>query len=372
MNHLTLQSLTRRNSHRGAVALIFAAAQLAVAADPSWLAQVVTPPPMVKTSSSETLQTADGMPIVTLRQWQDKRAIVDADWRDFLGVYSAAPQLPLQVETLRSDRLEHCTRTLIRYQAEPDRSVRAYLLTPHQPSEKKLPAIVAFHGTNAKTFQKLVGLDGEPERHMGLRLAEQGFVVLCPENFLWEQKSYLASTAAVLAPHPHSKAMAVMLADGLRAVDVLLAQANVDPQRIGAYGHSLGAKESLYLTAFDDRICAAVASEGGIGMHSTNWEAPWYLGKVVKSPDFTRDHADLIALIAPRPFLVLGGETGRGCSDGERSWPPLLVGQRVTKLYDAPVRIGLWNHHEGHQLSWESGERVIQWLSAYVADHHQN
>lgn len=355
----------------GLIALVFVTFRFSAAAEPDWLNKAVTPPPAATAKQSNTLRGADGGEITTLAQWTERRAAIDADWRKFLGVYRYA-DLPLNVETLKTERLEHCTRTLIRYQAEPGRYVRAYLLTPQQPTDQKLPAIVAFHGTNAKTFEKLVGLDAEPERHLGLRLAEHGFVVLCPENYLWEQKSYLESTAAVLKPHPESKGMAVMLADGMRAVDVLLAQANVDPQQIGAYGHSLGAKEALYLIAFDDRVCAAVASEGGMGMHSTNWEAPWYLGPVVKQADFVREHDDLVALIAPRPFLVLGGEAGRGCSDGERSWPPLLVGQRVARLYAQPVRIGLWNHHEGHSLSWDSGQRVIAWLTAYVAEQPQD
>lgn len=350
-----------------ALPLIFALLRVTAAAEPSWVAQAVTPPPAATIGDSQTLKSADGAEIDSLDAWKEKRGTIAADWRKFLGTYDYK-DLPLEIETLETERLEHCTRTLIRYQAEPGRRVRAYLLTPHQSTGKKLPAVVAFHGTNAKTFQKLVGLDAEPERHMGLRLAEQGFVVLCPENYLWEKNSYLASTAAVLKPHPESKGMAVMLADGVRAVDVLLAQKNVHPERIGAYGHSLGAKETLYLTAFDERVCAGVASEGGIGMFSTNWEAPWYLGPVVKSEGFTRRHDDLIALIAPRPFLVLGGETGPGCADGERSWPELLVGQHVAGLYGRPARIGLWNHHEGHKLSWDSGDRVIAWLNAYVKD----
>ncbi|MFI4876528.1 MAG: alpha/beta hydrolase family protein [Blastopirellula sp. JB062] len=343
--------------------------RVAAAEDVAWLAKAVTPPADVEAMRRGTLQNEEGQPITTLAEWKKKRAELTTAWRDFLGAYSpAAATAPLKLETIKTERLEHCTLTLIRYEAEPGRIVRAYLLTPHNATEKKLPAIVAFHGTAKSTFQKLVGLDGEPARHMGLRLAEQGFVVLCPENYLWEQKSYLASTAAVLKPHPGSKGMAVMLADGSRAVDVLLAQENVDPARIGAYGHSLGAKETLYLTALDDRICAGVASEGGIGMHSTNWEAPWYLGDIVKSDQLKRDHDELIALIAPRPFLVLGGEKGRGCADGKRSWPAMMVGQQVAALYGKPVRIGLWIHHQGHQLSWESGERVIEWLKAYVAD----
>jgi cephalosporin-C deacetylase-like acetyl esterase len=40
----------------------------------------------------------------------------------------------------------------------------------------------------------------------------------------------------------------------------------VDARRIGAAGHSLGAKETLYLAAFDERIQAAVASDAGIGL----------------------------------------------------------------------------------------------------------
>lgn len=341
---------------------------LAQATEVDWLAEVTQPPGDIEATEVTSLLDEQGQEITDLATWKDKRASILRDWRNFLGAYSPLEQpLPLDIETLESETLEYCTRTLIRYQADQGRKVRAYLLTPRS-TDGPFPAIVAFHGTSPTTFQKLVGVTGDPERQMGLRLAKVGFVVLCPENFLWEKDSYLASTESVLAPHPGSKGMAVMLADGMRAVDVLVAQTNVDKERIGAFGHSLGAKETLYLTAFDDRIRAAVASEGGIGIHSTNWEAPWYLGAEVKSPDFLRDHHDLIALISPRPFLVLGGETGPGCSDGKRSWPPLLVGQQVSQFYGKPTRIGLLNHHEGHRLSWESGERTIGWLQAYVAE----
>ena len=49
-------------------------------------------------------------------------------------------------------------------------------------------------------------------------------------------------------------------------------------QRMGAVGHSLGAKETLYLAAFDERVKATVSSEGGIGTKFSNWDAAWYLG----------------------------------------------------------------------------------------------
>ena len=329
------------------------------AQDVAWLAEVNTPPKDV--AKTEQPSAND------LQAWQQQRSKLRDKWKTFLGAYSF-PDLPLKMETLKEERLEDCTRRLVRYQAEPGRMVRAYMLIPHDTDDAKLPAVVAFHGTSARTFDKLVGLDAEPERHMALRLAKRGFLVICPENYLWERKSYTAATEAALENHPGSKGMAVMLADGMRAVDVLLSMDNVDPKRIGAYGHSLGAKETMYLAAMDDRICAAVASEGGVEIGFSNWDAVWYLGSDVKQEGFPRKHSELIALIAGRPFLVLGGETGRGCADGQRSWPALYAGHQVWQAYyPQPVRIGLLNHGQGHAVPWDAGEKVIDWLATYMA-----
>lgn len=334
-----------------------------------WLAEVTKPKiPADSKPLRPILTAADGQPITTRAAWEAKRKEVLADWSEFLGIYPQS-EAPLEVERVNTEKLEHGTRTLIRYQVEPGRKVRAYLLEPlstKAEGNQKKPAVVAFHGTSPTTFQKLVGLDGEEERHLGLRLMEQGFLVICPENYLWEEGKYLDSVKKVLTLHPGSRGMAVMLLDGMRAVDVLESLPEVDADRISTYGHSLGAKEAMYLAAFDPRIKAAVASEGGVGMYSTNWEAPWYLGPEVKSETFNRDHHELVALIAPRPFLVLAGESGRGAADGDRSWPHVAIGQKVARLYGEPVRIGLYNHGEGHRISPPSGQKMIEWLKAYT------
>ncbi len=334
------------------------------AEDVTWLAEVATPP-------EEFALKANGSQAID-KPWPEQREAIRDEWKQFLGAYSY-PDLPLKMETVQEEKLEHCTRRLIRYQAEPGRIVRAYLLIPHGDASTKRPAIAAFHGTSTNTFDKLVGLAAEPARHMALRLVEQGFIVLCPENFLWEQSSYQKSTEAALKPHPQSKGMAVMLADCMRAVDVLLTMEDVDPQRIGAYGHSLGAKEAFYLAAMDDRVCAAVASEGGIEIGFSNWDAIWYLSDEVNAKDFRLKHSDLVRLIAGRPFLVLGGEEGRGCADGERSWKALHEGQKAWQAnYPGPVRMGLYNHGEGHSLSMKSGDRILDWMNAYVKNRGEN
>jgi hypothetical protein len=156
--------------------------------------------------------------------------------------------------------------------------------------------------------------------------------------------------------------MAKMLYDAQRAVDVVLSLPEVDPARVGTFGHSLGAKEVLYLLAFDDRVKAGVASEGGLGLDSTNWDAPWYLGPEARDPKFPRDHHELVGLIAPRPFLVIAGESGSGAADGKRSWPYLDAALPVYKLYGEPARLGLLNHGRGHPLPLAEFEKAIEWL----------
>jgi hypothetical protein len=269
---------------------------------------------------------------------------------------------------LRTDDLPDVTRELIEYEGEPGLMVQAYLLRPTGPQLPRSRAgLVALHPTTADSIEPIAGVKGEDRQHTALKLARRGFVVLCPRCFLWQDARSLDDAVAQhRARHPRTLGMAKMLYDAQRAVDILLAQPDIDPQRVGSYGHSLGAKEVLYLAAFDERIHAAVFSEGGIGFPSTNWEAAWYLGPAIEQPDFPRNHHELLALIAPRPFLILGGESGRGAADGDRSWPYVAAALPVYRAFGEPARLGLLNHRQGHMLSDEMLDRLAEWLTTYL------
>jgi dienelactone hydrolase len=352
-----------------ALAFLLAATLTALAADVPWLAEVTTPPaevPKPDRPLSDLLRGPDGQEIATPSAWDARRAELRKAWLDFLGPLPQ-PTAAMRVEMVSEERLDRCTRTLVRYEAEPGRFVEAFLLRPNEPAREKRPGVIVFHPTNSDTIGVVAGTSGKPEQHLGLRLAEREFVALCPRNFLWEATKYDDAVAAARRRHPQSRGMATMLADGMRAVDVLASQPDVDPDRIGAIGHSLGAKEVLYLMAFDDRVKAGVASEGGVGLTSTNWDAPWYLGPECRDPNFPRDHHELLALAASRPLLILGGESGPGASDGDRSWPYVAAAQRVYRLYVEPVRLGLLNHRQGHRLSPEVAKKAFAWLEANLS-----
>jgi hypothetical protein len=329
-----------------------------------WLDEVQTPPENVPEDAPTLppLLTDDaGRPVTTLDGWTRRRAGLREAWRDFLGTLRCERPEP-KLEVLEEDRPEGVLRQLVRYQTEPGLPVKAYLLRPAGHSGR-VPGVVALHSTVNHTIRQPAGVEGKPEKAFGLGLARRGVVTLCPKNFLWVgEGGYQDKVRRFQARHPGCRGMAKMLWDARRAVDLLASLPEVDERRLGAVGHSLGGKEVLYLGAFDERIQAAVSSEGGVGIPFSNWDAPWYLGPAARKADFPRRHHELLALAAPRAFLLLGG----GSADGARSWPYIQAALGVYRLYGGRPHLGLFDHGRGHSVPPEAQRRTYRWLQAYL------
>ena len=343
--------------------------------DVDWLQEIQQPPKQLSSFSVGTMQSllerSDGTSISSINGWKERRKEILAAWETFLG---PSPTFPANTDwtVLKHETIGEITRDLIRYQCEqdPDLYVEAYLLRPVKKEPGKgLPGIVALHHTATASIDEIAGLSGRPALCLGPKLAERGFVVICPRCFLWQDAPSLPKAVENFRErHSQSLGMRKMLFDAQRATEILVAQPDVDPSRIGAIGHSLGAKEVLYLAAFDDRIKAAVASEGGIALGSTNWDAPWYLGSQIHEKTFVRNHHELLALVAPRAILILGGETGPGAADGDRSWPLIAAALPVHRHYRTTPRLGILNHHQGHSFSEDMFERSANWLETYLKE----
>src|SRR5205085_5422998 len=102
----------------------------------------------------------------------------------------------------------------------------------------------------------------------------------------------------------------VMFWDDLRTVDYLLTRPEVDPERIGCVGLSVGGLRSCHLAALDDRIKAAVV---------VGWMASFpaqLKSKVRNTIGHTKvvpglyqhlDYPDVAALAMPGALLVING-----------------------------------------------------------------
>ncbi|HZN37133.1 MAG TPA: dienelactone hydrolase family protein [Pirellulaceae bacterium] len=334
--------------------------------DVAWLAEIQQRPANVPGDAP----LLSDLKVASLAAWKAQRDELRRWWLEFLGPMPAKRKAVPKLEILEEDQKDGVIRQLVRYVVEPADSMRpaefteAYLLKPAKLAGKAR-GIAVFHSTVEYSIRQPAGLEGPPEKHFGLRYAKQGCVCFCPRNYLWPKTNGIAAAAEAekyLKRVPGSKGMTKMLYDALVAVDILAALPEVDPERIGSVGHSLGAKETLYLAAFDERVKATVSSEGGVGTKFSNWDAAWYLGGTIKEPTFTHEQHELLALAAPRPFLLVGGNS----ADGDRGWPFIAAALPIYELYGKPARLGQFNHGKGHAVPPEAEAKIEEWLMTYL------
>jgi len=324
-------------------------------------------PPSPKAPVLSPLTNTGGTPFRDQADWVGARKALLVEWKEILGPFP--PSVPLAVTVLSTEELPDHTRLRLRYAIDARTDTEAYLLLP-KGFRGRRPGMVVLHQTTPNHMDEPVGLQGRESMHLALQLVRKGYVCIVPRNFLWSHPglSYQQVTDEVLQPRGGFRwktGLARMTWDAIRATDVLAARREVDDHRIGNIGHSLGGKEVLYHAAFDPRIKAAVSCEGGVGLSFSNWDADWYLGKQIRAADFHHDQHEVLALVAPRAFLLIGGES----ADGAQSWPYVEMNLPIWRLFRAEERLGLLRHDHGHDFPGPGAEReqVYGWLDHWLA-----
>lgn len=309
----------------------------------------------------------------TVAGWESRRQLLRREWLEILGPMPARGDLHSTV--LTTEPQVGYIRHLIRYETEAGSPVFAHLLIP-DPLPHPAPAAVVFHATSPNHIFQPVGLADAPTRHIALYMVRRGYVVICPENYIYGYQHDTLSTAPRSIPeftvaarklqsnHPKWTGMGKMLWDGMRAVDYLLTRSEVDPTRIVCAGHSLGAKNALYLTAFDTRVRAGIASEGGVGLSLSNWDAPWYFGTRAPKLGSPHDHHELLAMVAPRAIMIAGGSS----ADGPQSQPWIDAAMPIFKLYGVADHLQLVLHTKGHDFPDDIREQSFQWLDKILSE----
>ncbi len=84
--------------------------------------------------------------------------------------------------------------------------------------------------------------------------------------YLLVPKGLSGRVSGILCLHPnalgYASATVKAVWDNMRAVDLLRSLPEVDPERIGAIGHSLGGHNAIFTAVFDERIKVVVSSCG--------------------------------------------------------------------------------------------------------------
>jgi len=307
----------------------------------------------------------------TRENWEKVRKDLRAQWDKVLGRPSFG-NFDKAAEIVGTFEQPDYSGTIFRQPVAPDIRQLLVLMVPRKTPHSPRPgAVVPFYHPDLMCGYDLEKGEPRTERPLvqfGRHLVRQGYVVVCTEAFPYntvpDPKSekgfawWQAGADKVLADNSNWTGMGRLIWDTSRAVDLLLEQPDIDRDRILAIGHSLGGKMAFYTGCLDERIKAIISSDFGIGWDFTNWDAPWYLGEQIHKPDFPVAHHQLLALHAPRSFLVIAGQ-----ADRPASWQYIQAAQEIYALYGKKDAAGCFDHGTGHQPTEESIQLAYQWLA---------
>jgi len=303
-------------------------------------------------------------------------------------------------------------RERVRFNTTPDVRVPAFVLVP-KGLTARAPAIVALHdhgGFYLWGKEKLVAIDSEHPvftdfraryyggRSIAIDLVRQGYIVVVIDMFYWgDRRMLLDDDPADWRERPATMAQAridafnqrssqneqlvgrtiytagftwpgVMCWDDIRTVDYLRSRPDVDSDRIGCVGLSVGAVRAAHLAALDDRVRAAVVVCWMTSFpHQLRAHVRNTIGHTKAIPGVYRDldYPDVASLALPRPLLVFSGLRDRLFDlDGVKASHATLqacyakagVADRCrTRLLDTP-----------HEFNREMQAEAWAWLRAHV------
>ena len=256
--------------------------------------------------------------VLAAEEWKMRRAQILANLQHLLGPLPGPTfRVPLDLKVVKEETRDGYTQKTITYQVDPYDRVESYLLVPHQ-RDGKLPAIVALHPTHPTGTDRTMGLDGDTGRQYAQELAQRGYIVIVPDY--WPMGHYRSKRY-----NPYESGYASGSIKGvwnhMRAVDVLQSLPEVDGERIGSIGHSLGGYNTVFLAAFDTRVKAMVSSAGynsfvdyAASPYGGGDLAKWALDKHIRRirtiynndpHQVPCDFPEMIAALAPRPLLTI-------------------------------------------------------------------
>ncbi len=342
-----------------------------------------------------------------LRSWQ-QRARAKVFEHLFYAPAAVAPEAQVIGRTDRGDHVEeHLT-----FRTTPDLRVPAYVLIPKHV-ELPAPGIVALHdhgGFYVWGKEKLIETSGEHPvltefrgqyyggKSIARELVRQGYVVIATDMFYWgerrmlldddpkEYRSRTTMTPEHIRDFNRRSSQAeqlvarslftagiswpgVMVWDDLRTLEYLAQRPEVDGQRLGCVGLSVGGYRSFMLAALDERITTGVS----VGFMKS--DASQVKQHVINSTGFSfhlvgllryLDFPDLAALIAPRPILLMNGTKDRLFQqDGVQAAYAKIAAayakagalrRQTCRMYDAP-----------HEFNAEMQDEAWQWLRKWLS-----
>lgn len=227
-------------------------------------------------------------------------------------------KVPLDPKLVSEEKLEGYVRRKVTFAVEKGDRVPAWLLIPNTATrDKKAPAMLCLHQTINIGKDEPVGLGKQDSKAQALHLVQRGYVCLAPDYPSFGEYKYDFQEAFKRGDYQSGTMKAIW--NNIRAVDYLQSLPEVDGERLGVIGHSLGGHNSMFTAAFDERLKVIVSSCGFCSFEKyykgnlKGWTSDRYMPRIAsefgsdpKKVPF--DFSDVVTSFAPRAFLAVAPE----------------------------------------------------------------
>lgn len=320
-----------------------------------------------------------GFSATTPAQWQRWRKSLRARLMELTG-YDTMARCPLKPKITEEIDCGDYIRQRVEIQTEPGVIMPLNVLIPRSAGGRT-PAVINPHGHGIGGKLSVAGHRENPvianaieqqNADYGVQFARAGLISFCPDarGFGERQErtarhNILESSCSVInhMALPLGRSVTGMWVwDIHRLIDYIRTRKDCDGDRIGCAGLSGGGLQTLWSTALDDRIRAAVVSGYFYGYQQSLLELYGncscnYVPHVFE----TVDMGDLAALIAPRPLMI---ETGtrdplNGAGGVNNVLPQVRIAARAYRLLGAAKNL---NHDIFEGVHRWHGKNSVPWL----------
>jgi dienelactone hydrolase len=262
-----------------------------------------------------------------VKTWNTERMKVRETLQDLLGDIPARPR-QLKVKTVSKENRNGYIFEKLLIDNEVDGWIPGYLAIP-TGVKGKVPVIVGMHG-HSSSKDNIFGSDPATHQNVLALLVSNGYAVMAIDSYFNGERRG-TGPAGTLEMQQRGvdqeesqfkinlwfgrSLWGMQLRDEQIALDYLTTRDEVDSEKIGVEGMSMGSTRAWWLAALDERVKTVVGvacftrykeliEQRELRAHGIYYFVPGMLRHF--------DTEAVMGLVAPRPFLVLTGDSDKG------------------------------------------------------------
>ncbi|MBK8882478.1 MAG: dienelactone hydrolase family protein [Bacteroidales bacterium] len=316
-----------------------------------------------------------------LPEWKDKRLSVRETLMLLLGEIPTRPQ-NLKIKTLlREERNGYIFEKFL-IDNGVDSWIPGYLAIP-AGAKGKVPVILGMHG-HSSSKDNIFGFDSNTAQDVLALFISNGYAVMAIDSYFNGDRRGTGPSGETETQQNGSdqesslfkinlwfgrSLWGMQLRDEQIAIDYLVSRKEIDGERIGVEGMSMGSTRAWWLAALDERVKAVTGiacftryreliEQRQLSAHGIYYFVPGMLNHF--------DTEAVMGLIAPRPFLVLTGDSDQGSPlSGIRTLENKL--QSVYLLYEKEENFrSIVYKNTGHVFTDEMKLEMLNWFEKFL------